>query len=655
MCGIAGLFSENGLDSDAPMALGRMTDKLAHRGPDASGLWHDAPHGIALGHRRLSVVGLGSAGDQPMHSASGRYVLCLNGEVYNHKSLRAHLERSAKAPHWRGTSDTEVLLAAIESWGLHEALGQVRGMYALALWDRERRALSLARDPMGEKPLHVGRIGRSVAFASELKSFVAHPDWRGEIDPTAVALSLRHGQIPAPRTLWRGVEKVMPGTVLEIRGVAPEAWLRSVHWNMLAEARVARQTPFPGSAATAVDRLDMLLRQAVGHQLTADVPVGAFLSGGIDSSVTVAVMQAVADRPVETFSLGFAEAGRDEAGFARAVAGHLATRHNELYLSGAEALDLLAEMPEAYDEPFADSSQLATYAVARFARARVTVALSGDAGDELFGGYNRYHKARRLWKAGATGRLRRQATRAALSALDGGLLSGAMRAGVEHAFGQSVEAARLQLARPRAMMDTGEPTAAYEAMFTALENPVPLVRGAEAIEEPLTATIAAEPGWSVLDRTSFLDMMRYLPDDILVKLDRAAMASGLETRIPMLDPEVVRFALSLPDAIKLMGGKPKGILRRVLARYVPPALWDRPKMGFGVPTGEWLRGPLMALADDMFSEATLIRTGLLEPGPVMALWSQFRRGGRVRTKLIWTLFVTQLYLERLTRGQRLAA
>lgn len=653
MCGIAGIFDHGGLSPGAPDALRRMTDALAHRGPDAAGHWQDADRGIALGHRRLSIIDLSETGAQPMVSASGRYVLITNGEIYNHRELRAEIDASDTGMEWRGTSDTEVLLEAIARWGLDRALTQAHGMFALALWDRQRRILSLARDRMGEKPLHLADLGGGYIFASELKALTAHPAWRGEIDRTAVALCLRHGQIPGPRTLWRGVEKIPPGAIVDI---FPDGTRQQrLYWDLAAEARAARQSRYTGTTEMATDELDRLLHQAVDRQMVADVPLGAFLSGGIDSSAIVSVMQARSATPVETFALGFHETGRDEAGHARAIARHLGTSHQEIYFTDSEARDLLVAMPEVYDEPFADSSQLATYMIARFARQKVTVALSGDAGDELFGGYNRYAKARALWESGLPGRLTRTAEHAALSLLDDAVMAPAGALGVRRIFGRGVSAAHLSMARRRAMLRARQPVAGYDAMFTSLEHAHRLVPGAAPVREPLLESIAGEPGWSVLEQASFLDMARYLPDDILVKVDRAAMASSLETRVPLLDADIVRFAFSLPDSIKLAGGKPKGILRNVLARYVPPALWERPKSGFGVPIGEWLSGALRPVADDLFSEAALKRTGLIEPAPVMALWSEFRRGGPVRPKVVWTLFVTQLYLERLTGAARAAA
>lgn len=651
MCGIAGILAMH-LNDGAPV-LRQMTDALAHRGPDATGAWLDPENGIALGHRRLSIIDLSETGAQPMHSASGRYVLVTNGEIYNYPALRSRIDESNAGVTWRGTSDTEVLLEAIELWGLDEALKRTHGMFALALWDRQRRTLSLARDRMGEKPLHLADLDGTLAFASELKGLAAHPAWPGEVDRTSVALCLRHGQIPAPRTLWRGVEKVLPGTIVEVDRDGTRR--QRCYWDLLAEGRRARQDRFTGTVDEAADQLETLLKQAVDRQLVADVPVGAFLSGGIDSSTIVAIMQTVSRGPVETFALGFHEEGRDEAGHARAIAEHLGTSHNEVYFTDLEARDLLTAMPAVYDEPLADSSQLSTYLISRFARQKVTVALSGDAGDELFGGYNRYATARRLWGSGVQANLSRHAEHAALSILDGGLMSPAEAIGLRNVLGRDLLSARSRIARRRATLRARQPVAGYEAMFTSLEDAHLLVRGATSEPEPLLDSIAAEQGWSVLEQASFLDMARYLPDDILVKVDRAAMASSLETRIPLLDSDVVRFAFSLPDEIKLAGGHPKGILRAVLARHVPSALWERPKTGFGVPIGEWLSGALRPLADDLFSEACLRRTDLLDPAPVQALWSEFRRGGPVRPKVIWTLFITQLYLDRLSGPKQAAA
>lgn len=652
MCGIAGLFNPRALAPEAVGAIGCMIDAIAHRGPDGEGTWFDLERGIGLGHRRLAIIDLTDTGLQPMHSASGRFTITFNGEIYNYSDLRATLERENRAPAWRGTSDTEVLLAAIDAWGLASTLERARGMFALGLWDREAGTLSLARDPAGEKPLYVGWLGRTVVFGSELKALTAHPQWRGEIDRDAIAQCLRQGQIGAPRTLWQNVRKVSPGAIMTLSrehpdpATAPEV----LYWDAFAEAAAARRNRFEGSPQDAVTRLDQLLHDVVSRQMVSDVPLGAFLSGGIDSSTIAAVMQAVSDRPVQSFALGFHEKDANEAEFAKAIAGHLGLDHHEIYLSGEDARDLVVDMPAIYDEPFTDSSQIATYLISRFARETVTVALSGDAGDELFGGYNRYFKAQRLWSGTTTARIKRCAEYAAITALDRAFLSPAERLGLAEVAGRNVTATRLQLDRRRATLAASTPVGGYEASFTGLDATHLLVPGAAPSHDPMLERIAGEAGWSVLEQTSFLDMVRYLPDDILVKVDRAAMAVSLETRIPMLDPEIMRFAYSLPDEIKLMGGKSKGVLRGVLERYVPRTLWDRPKMGFGVPTAAWLRGPLFDLASDLFSRETLRSTGILDEDRVIAIWQEFQKNPSLRPKIVWTLFVTQLFLVRATAG-----
>ena len=646
MCGIVGLFNPVSLASNAPDALALMSDTIAHRGPDAEGAWFDLERGIGLAHRRLAIIDLSETGVQPMHSASGRFTITFNGEIYNYGELRKTLESEKRAPDWRGSSDTEVLLAAIEAWGLAATLKRVRGMFALGLWDRKSDTLSLARDPAGEKPLYVGRLGHTVLFGSELKALTAHPEWHGEIDREAIAQCIRQGHIGAPRTLWKNVRKVSPGTILKLSraqsdpATAPE----TAFWDAFAEAAAARRARFEGGPQDAVTRLDELLREVVSLQMAADVPLGAFLSGGIDSSTIAAVMQAVSDRPVQSFALGFYEKDANEAEFAKAIAAHLGLDHHEIYLSGEDARDLVVDMPAIYDEPFTDSSQIATYLVSRFARETVTVALSGDAGDELFGGYNRYFKAQRLWDGSTTGRIKRGAECGAIMALDRAVLSPAERLGITEIFGRNVTATRLQLDRRCATLSASTPISGYDASFTGLDATHLLVPGAAPAHDPMLAQIAGETGWSVLEQTSFLDMARYLPDDILVKVDRAAMAVSLETRIPMLDPEIMRFAYSLPDEIKLMGGESKGVLRGVLERYVPRPLWDRPKKGFGVPTAVWLRGPLFELASDLFSRDTLRSTGILDEDRVIAIWEEFQKNPNLRPKIVWTLFVTQLFL-----------
>ena len=648
MCGIAGLFRPGGLVARDELALAAMTERLAHRGPDASGVWCAAAAGIALGHRRLSILDLSSAGAQPMLSASGRYAIVFNGEIYNFADLRAELEARGAAPVWRGHSDTEILLATIEAFGVEAALPRLRGMFAFGLFDLETRRLFLARDAFGEKPLYVAYADGAVLFASELKSIKCHPAWRGAIDRQAVVAFIRHGYIGAPLTFYTDARKLRPGAfwVFDGPAVAGRAPAEQLWWDSLAEAANTRRQRFAGGPEAAVEELDRLIHASVARQAVADVPVGAFLSGGIDSSTIAAVMQAQRASPIETFSLGFIEEAFNEAPYAQDVARHIGSSHNEIVLSGDDARDLVATMPEIYDEPFSDPSQLPTTMVAGFARSKVAVCLSGDAGDELFAGYGRYHSIRKRWSRGLSGTLLRGASSAYAHLLLAAAVAPAQALGLQRIAGRAVAPLRLRLEGLAARSQAKSPLEAYERSFTVVDQAHLFVPGAMPEADPLVAAIMADAGWSVLDQATLFDALRYLPDDILVKVDRAAMAHSLETRIPLLDPDIARFAWSLPDDIRLMGGERKGPLKAVLGKYVPKSLWDRPKRGFGVPAAAWLRGPFRALADDLFARTTLERQGLLDTQAVIAVWEDFLAGGQRRVNLVWTLFVLQLFMSR---------
>lgn len=652
MCGIAGLLRPGGLAARDLESLGRMTGELAHRGPDAGGAWSDAPAGIAFGHRRLSIVDLSPAGAQPMLSASGRYCIAFNGEIYNFAELRADLESCGLAPVWRGHSDTEVLLAAIEAFGLDGALLRVRGMFAFGLFDAQSGKLFLARDAFGEKPLHIGYVDGALLFASELKAFKAHPAWRGEIDRQAVASFLRHGYISAPMTFYADARKVRPGSylVVDAEAVSARSPVEHIWFDVREIAASARRERFGGGPKEAVAELDRLLNASISRQAVADVPVGAFLSGGIDSSTVAAIMQSQRSSPIETFSLGFVEPAFNEAPYARDVARHIGSSHNEIILSGDHARDLIAEMPDVYDEPFADPSQLPTSMVARFARTKVTVCLSGDAGDELFAGYGRYHAIRKRWSGaglrGASGKALRMASSAYANVLLAGAIAPARALGLKTLAGHALGPLHLRLKGLAARASAGFALEAYERSFTVADQAHLFVCGAQPCVDPLIAQIAGNEDWSVLGQSGVFDVLRYLPDDILVKVDRAAMAHSLETRVPLLDPDIARFAWSLPDEILTMGGERKGPLKGVLGKYVPKALWDRPKRGFGVPAAAWLRGPLRAMADDLFAHETLERQGLLNADMVRDVWRDFLAGGQRRVNLVWTLFILQLYMSR---------
>jgi asparagine synthase (glutamine-hydrolysing) len=631
--------------------LNQIAISLQHRGPDAQDRWLDEPAGVGLSHNRLSILDLSPAGAQPMASANGRYVLSYNGEIYNYLALRKELEARSQTLGWRGHSDTEVLLAAIEAWGVPATLGRLRGMFAIALWDREDRRLVLARDAMGEKPLYVGFLPENgLVFASELKGLLCHSDFSTTLDRDAIAQCVRHGFIPAPRTLYQDGWKVAPGSYVEIeQNKQGELDIRAhAYFDLITEAQSFNAKPFAGSADEAANELEALLGESVRQQMISDVPLGAFLSGGVDSSTIAALMQSNGSGSVSTFALGFEEDAENEADHAREIAQHLGSEHHEIVLTGADALGLVETMPSVYDEPFADPSQLPTYLVCQFARQHVTVCLSGDGADELFGGYGRYHAVRQRWADKAKARAHRFLESAYCQSLEG-LTRTASTFGLEHMAGRDLRVASLRLAARSARSGERSALAAYERGYTHLENAHELVIGARPTETTFIEDIESVKGLSTLGQLTLLDMHRYLPDDILVKVDRAAMAHSLETRVPFLDIDVVRFALSLPDDIKMAGNRRKGVLKAVLDRHVPQRLWDRPKQGFGIPVDRWLRGPFRELASDLFSTETLRSAGVLDPDLVQRFWGDFLNGNKRLKTLLWSLLVLQLTLTSKSR------
>lgn len=641
MCGLTGFWRPGGFEGPRAEAdLAAMTDTLRHRGPDDRGLWVDAEAGIALGHRRLAILDPSPAGHQPMVSASGRRVLVFNGEIYDHLALREALAREGAAPAWRGRSDTETLLACIEAWGLERALREAAGMFAFALWDRAERRLSLARDRLGEKPLYYGWHGDLLLFGSELKALAAHPGFRREVDRGAVALLLRHHCIPAPHSIWRGIAKLAPGT-----WIAPSPALRDTapqpYWSLREVAEAGQRAPFDGDAEAASRALETVLGDAVEAQMIADVPLGALLSGGIDSSSIVALMQQRATRPVRTFSIGFDERGHDESAHAAAVARHLRTDHTELRLRATDVLDWVPRMPTIYDEPFADSSQLPTAVVMSLARRHVAVALSGDGGDELFAGYNRHALAPKLWRLlGPLPAPLRRTLGAALLAVPPGRWD-RLAAPLAHALRQAHPGDKLhKLARRlRHARDIDD---LYVALRTEWEDAAGV---AGAVPPPTLLERRAD--WPRLrdpvSRMMAIDALTYLPDDILAKVDRAAMAASLETRAPFLDPAVVAFAWRLPPRLRFAGGQGKAVLRRMLHRHVPAALVERPKMGFGVPLDDWLRGPLRAWAQDLLLPGAPHAPALVDPAAVDALWRRHLAGACDAASRLWPVLMLQAW------------
>ncbi len=636
MCGIAGLLDRRARQGANALSetVKRSTDTLAHRGPDASDIWTDAEAGIGFGHRRLAIIDLSPLGVQPMHSSDGRYVITFNGEIFNYLDLRAEL--AAQGAAFRGDSDTEVMLEGFVRWGIRETVAKLIGMFAIGLWDRRTRTLWLIRDRLGVKPLYYAQAGERLIFGSELKALRAHPDWRPEIDTEALAAYMRHGYVPAPRTIYKEARKLGAGEFLEWRpGEAPQL---HVYWSAREKAIEGRERWTETiDDAEAIERLDTLLRDAVKRRMIADVPLGAFLSGGIDSSTVVALMQTQSARPVKTFSIGFEEKGYDEAKHAKAVAAHLGTEHTELYVTPAHALGVVPRLTEWFDEPFADSSQIPTFLVSEMTRKHVTVALSGDGGDENFAGYTRYGLGDSLWRklAAIPGPLRR-AGACAIDAAGPGAID-ALAKLIPAAWRPVRPAEKAAKAAEVLRLDSLD--AVYRRLVSQWPDPALVARNAGEAKGPLWDESFAIDMPDPIARMQLLDTITYLPDDILTKVDRASMAVALEARVPLLDHRVVEHAWTLPPALKRRNGEGKWILRRVLDRYVPRSLYDRPKMGFGVPIDAWLRGPLRDWAEDLLDAKAIAADGLLDPAPIRAAWDAHLSGARDMHYPLWVVIM----------------
>ncbi len=645
MCGIAGELRSHPLAQQEHLhAMGRA---IAHRGPDAADVWTDTAAGIGLVHRRLAIVDLTPAGQQPMQSASGRFVMVFNGEIYNHVALREQLNATGRAPHWRGHSDSETLLAGIDAWGLQTTLQRCVGMFAIALWDREQGMLSLARDRLGEKPLYFGwqASGQESVFlfGSELKALKAHPAFEGRINRQALTLFMRHNYVPTPYSIYEGIQKLQPGCLVEVSLSRREPRLLR-YWSaveLVSNGQADRAQEWTPLAA--VDELESMLNKAVAGEMMADVPLGAFLSGGIDSSTIVALMQKQSSRPVKTFTIGFHEKGYNEAEHAKAVARHLGTEHTELYVTPEEAMAVIPLLPSMYDEPFSDSSQIPTYLVSALARQYVTVSLSGDAGDELFSGYTRYGVASGLWQK--LSRIPRPLRWAAAHAI------AAIPPATWTAMGQRlpIEALKQRLGdrlhKGAGILGNQSIDALYRSLVSHWDLPGEVVLQGQ---EPPTLLAGNAPDLGSVDaveRMMALDLMTYLPDDILVKVDRAAMAVSLETRVPMLDHRVVEFAWRLPQNLKQRDGVGKWVLRQVLYRHVPQALMDRPKMGFGIPIDSWLRGPLRDWAESLLAPDRLQREGYLRVLPIRKKWEEHLSGQRNWAYHLWDVLMFQAWLD----------
>ena len=644
MCGIFGKFAaSSGNISSVKDRLEQMSRRVAHRGPDGSGIWVSDDARVGLGHRRLAILDLSEAGRQPMTSASGRYVMIYNGEVYNHRELRDELS----AASWRGTSDSETILAAIDRWGIEKAVERFVGMFAFAIWDTNASELTLVRDRLGIKPLYYGFTSEGLTFSSELRAIAADPAFDATIDRESLARYMRYNCVPAPYTIYSNVRKLLPGTLVSFRCPKRSAARERTYWSAQSLAHVGQSDPFTGTDAEAIDELDQLMRDSVKARMLSDVPIGAFLSGGIDSSAVTAIMQAQSATSIRTFSIGTKSDQFDEAPFARAVAEHLGTNHTETYVSADEALAVIPDLCRIFDEPFADSSQIPTHIVARIAREDVTVVLSGDGGDELFGGYNRHLWGVRLWKwMKRSPRLARKCVSRAVTMVGPTTW--------DRVFG------RMQPVLPRAMrhrmpgyklhklansLAASSPHDLYEQLVSQWSRPNEVVVLDESSKPENLVTAHAREGLSDFASEMMLyDTEQYLPDDILTKVDRATMAVGLEARVPLLDHRIAEFAWRLPLSMKLRQGTSKWILRKVLERYVPREMFERPKSGFGIPLGDWLRGPLRDWAEDLLNPSQMAQEGYLRPEPIQRAWKRHLQGASNAEYALWTVLMFQDWL-----------
>lgn len=647
MCGISGLFLRHspGNRADLESAVSRMMVVISHRGPNDSGLWVDERVGIALGHRRLSILDLSASGHQPMVSHSGRYVISYNGEIYNFKKLRGDLEGTH---HFTGYSDTEVILAAISEWGLKTALKRFNGMFAFALWDRQENTLHLIRDRLGIKPLYFGWADGTLLFGSELKALKTHSAFRAEIDRDVLALYLRLNYVPSPYSIYKGFFKLPPGTVLSYVAGA-DSWKTAPipYWSAREVVEHGMSEPWEGTTSQAADHLEKLLSDAIGLQMVSDVPLGAFLSGGVDSSTVVALMQAQSQRPVKTFTIGFSEEDYNEAINAKAVAKYLGTDHTELYIAPEEIIASILDLPKFYDEPFADSSQVPTFLVSKLARRYVTVSLSGDGGDELFTGYNRYLWGQKIWE-----KLHKfpQGIRLTVAKLLVSLSISDEQFSRLSSFLPSRFQTRIPSEKARKLIDilgVGSQQELYWSLVSHWKDPASVVIDSHNIMGHCMP-IMDQNEWSsmpdFIHQMMYLDTITYLPDDILTKLDRASMSVSLESRVPFLDHRVVEFAWRLPIHMKINQDQGKWLLRQVLYKYVPERLIERPKMGFSVPIGKWLRGTLKHWAESLLDESVLRKDGYFYPEPILQKWREHLQGKKNWQNHLWSILMFQSWL-----------
>ena len=650
MCGIVGFRQDLSSNIEMRACITQMNDTLYHRGPDASDIWLDETIGLAIGHRRLAILELSPAGAQPMHSMCGRYVVVFNGEIYNHLQLREQLNQEGFLLEWRGHSDTETMLACFVAWGIEKTLQAMVGMFAIALWDKQEKLLTLAKDRMGEKPLYWGWQGDSLFFSSELKALKSHPIFKADINRDSITLLLRHNCIPAPYSIYQDIEKLRPGYWLQLplaeletaKRVVPKAYWR---FNTVVETGLA--DPFTGSPKQAVDILESALKESVGSQMQSDVPLGAFLSGGIDSSTVVALMQAQSERPIKTFTIGFEDNAYNEAKHAKAVAQHIGTEHTELYITPKDALAVIPKLSSIYCEPFSDSSQIPTFLVSQLASENVTVALSGDGGDELFGGYNRYLMAQQVWN-------KNRKLPPPMRRLASTTLTAFAPKSWDAMFTtlNPILPKRLRLSAPgdkahklAGVLNIDSEQDFYQSLTSHWQQPEKLVIGAK---EPSTL-ISDINCWPKTDSFQHammaMDAQTYMADDILVKVDRAAMANSLETRVPMLDHHIVELAWKMPLDYKIRNGEGKWLLKQVLFRHVPRQLIERPKMGFSLPLQDWLRGSLRDWAEALLDETLLLQQGYFYPASILRMWTEHLSGKYNHQGQLWNILMFQAWLE----------
>lgn len=656
MCGLTGFFQNKSTENTFQTIITQMNNQIIHRGPDSSGIWVDETSGIALGHRRLSILELSEAGHQPMLSACNRYVLVFNGEIYNHLELRKQLEVQSQAPAiWRGHSDTETLLTCFSAWGIKKTLQATVGMFAIALWDKTNKALTLARDRLGEKPLYWGWQENTLLFGSELKALKAHPAFKANIDRNALALFLRHGYVPSPYSIYENIHKLSPGYFLTIplaegslnKKISPEPY-----WHFNDAVTTGLSNPFTGNDSEAIDALETQLSNSIKAQMLSDVPLGAFLSGGIDSSTIVSLMQAQSSRPVKTFTIGLQGNGTtyDETIHAKAVASHLGTDHTELHISSQDALNVIPKLPKIYCEPLSADSQIPTFLLSELTKKHVTVALSGDGGDELFGGYNRYLKAKAVWEKMQQ-----------LPPLARNTFARILRALPPSSWDKLFDVAkpilpkRFQIAIPGTkaqkladVLSLSDEKSYFSRLTSHWQNPENIVIGAK---EPPTL-LTTDSAWPLTDcfehSMMAMDAQNFLPEEVLVKVDRAAMANSLETRTPMIDHQVVELAWRMPLHMKIRNGQGKWLLRQVLYRHVPKELIERPKTGFGIPIDAWLRGTLREWAESLLDEQRLQKEGYFHPGPIRKLWEEHLSGKYNWQYQLWSVLMFQAWLEENT-------